>query len=146
MLTAEQTIAIGRKYGAHRYRFVVEHDQHDFPKVNSPVGSVKIFFSSTRSVQGSRRSRLLLGHGKFTQHLRKPGLVHSARPDRDHCLIEAIVLLDEAEAVQSEEHVRGGKRRAIVSLEARNPSRSRGRIRMDVTNQTYRSSPRSQSP
>jgi hypothetical protein len=46
MLTAEQTIAIGRKYGAHRYRFVVEHDQHDFVKVNSRLETVKIFFST----------------------------------------------------------------------------------------------------
>jgi hypothetical protein len=45
MLTAEQTIAIGRKYGAHRYRFVVEHDQHDFVKVNSRLETVKIFFA-----------------------------------------------------------------------------------------------------
>jgi hypothetical protein len=48
MLTAEQTIAIGRKYGAHRYRFVVEHDQHDFVKVNSRFEVVKIFFSTCR--------------------------------------------------------------------------------------------------
>jgi hypothetical protein len=35
VLTAEQTIAIGRKYGSHRHPFVVAHDQHDFLKVNS---------------------------------------------------------------------------------------------------------------
>jgi hypothetical protein len=29
MLTAEQTIAIGRKYGPHRCLFVVTRDQHD---------------------------------------------------------------------------------------------------------------------
>jgi len=44
MLTAEQTIAIGRKYGTHRYPFVVAHDQHGFVKVNSSFGTVKIFF------------------------------------------------------------------------------------------------------
>jgi len=48
MLTAEQTAAIGRKYGAHRYRFVVEHDQHDFVKVNSRLEVVKIFFPTYR--------------------------------------------------------------------------------------------------
>jgi hypothetical protein len=48
MLTVEQTIATGRKYGAHRYRFVVEHDQHDFVKVNSRFEVVKIFFSTCR--------------------------------------------------------------------------------------------------
>jgi hypothetical protein len=37
VLTAEQTIAIGRKYGAHRFPFVVAHDQHDSAKVNSPI-------------------------------------------------------------------------------------------------------------
>jgi hypothetical protein len=49
MLTAQQTIATRRKYGAHRYRFVVAHDQHDFAKVNSRIGSVKIFFSNIGS-------------------------------------------------------------------------------------------------
>jgi len=48
MLTAEQTIAAGRKYGAHRFPFVVEHDQHDFAKVNSGVETVKIFRSTRR--------------------------------------------------------------------------------------------------
>ena len=46
MLTAEQRIAIGRKYGAHRFPFVVAHDQHDFVKVNSSLETVKIFFST----------------------------------------------------------------------------------------------------
>src|ERR1700747_1189582 len=49
MLTAEQTIAIGRKYGAHRYRFVVENDQHDLVKVNSRLETVKIFFACSVS-------------------------------------------------------------------------------------------------
>jgi len=35
MLTVEQTTTIGRKCGARRYPFVVAHDQHDLPKVNS---------------------------------------------------------------------------------------------------------------
>jgi hypothetical protein len=46
MLTAEQTIAIGRKYGAHRFSFVCGHDQHDFVKVNSSFDTVKIFLST----------------------------------------------------------------------------------------------------
>ena len=53
MLTAEQTIAISRKYGAHRYPFVVEHDQHDFVKVNSGLETVKIFFFNMRRADRS---------------------------------------------------------------------------------------------
>jgi drug/metabolite transporter superfamily protein YnfA len=34
VLTAKQTFAIGRKYGAHRGVFVCTDDQHDFAKVN----------------------------------------------------------------------------------------------------------------
>lgn len=43
--------------------------------------------------------RLLLGRGKFTEQLSKPGFVEPARPHRDHRFVEPIVLLDETEAV-----------------------------------------------
>jgi len=48
MLTAEQTIATRRKYGGHRFPFVEAHDQHDWAKVNSRIGSVKMFFRTDR--------------------------------------------------------------------------------------------------
>jgi hypothetical protein len=48
MLTAEQTIATRRKCGGRRFPFVKAHDQHDLAKVNSRIGSVKIFFRTGR--------------------------------------------------------------------------------------------------
>jgi hypothetical protein len=48
VLTAEQTSAIGRKYGLSRVAFFVALDQHGLGKVNSGIEIVKINFSNGR--------------------------------------------------------------------------------------------------
>jgi hypothetical protein len=48
LTAAEQTSAIGRKYGLSRFPFVFADEQHGLVKVNSGLETVKINFSNTR--------------------------------------------------------------------------------------------------